>query len=218
MFRACISSVRLTTFAVALLALAAAPIPASAGGHGGGGGYGGGYHGSYYHGGYDHYHGGFYGIGIGIYPRWGYGYGYGYPGYYPGGVIVVDPGSYGVPVPPPYSVPQPYSVPRPSPAPQPDRLPPPTPVPTTAAVEVHVPADAQVWFDDTLTSQGGEVRLFETPALEGDRISHYTVRAKWTVNGKEFDLTRKIEVQAGRRTVVDFLKSEVKLLPVPEAQ
>jgi uncharacterized protein (TIGR03000 family) len=214
MIRIGISCVRFATLAIALVALAIAPIPAFAGGpHGGGGGggyhggggYGGGYHGGYggYHGGYGYYGG--YGIGIGLYPGWGYGYGYGwgYPLYYSSGVIAADSGYYAAPAPqsPP---PQPYTGPQPSPG------------ATTAAVEVRVPADAQVWFDDLQTKQSGEVRLFETPALDNNKVAHYAVRAKWTIDGRDVEQTRQINVQAGRRTLVDFLRPEAEVLPSPK--
>jgi uncharacterized protein (TIGR03000 family) len=205
MFQKCISYVRVATL---VAALAAAPMPVLAGGNGahGGNSYHGGYshggYGGYYHGGNGYYHNGFYGvnIGIGLYPGWGYGYGYGwnYPLYYPSGAIAGDAGYYNAPAP------QPYIGPQPAPGASP------------AAVEVHVPADAQVWFDDLQTRQSGDVRLFETPTLDSGKNGHYTVRARWTENGRDVELTRQVNVQAGRRTLVDFLRPEAELLPSPK--
>jgi uncharacterized protein (TIGR03000 family) len=78
----------------------------------------------------------------------------------------------------------------------------------TVSIDVRVPANAQVFFDDEPTRQSGELRTFTTPTLSGDRSYHYTVRAKWEENGKPVERKQTIEFRTGRRVVVDFLRPE----------
>jgi uncharacterized protein (TIGR03000 family) len=67
-----------------------------------------------------------------------------------------------------------------------------------------------VWFDEDATQQTGEWRSFSSPRLSDDRVYHYTVRAKWNENGRVRDQSRRIDVRAGRRTMVDFFLPETK--------
>ncbi len=71
-------------------------------------------------------------------------------------------------------------------------------------VEVRVPADAEVWFEGSKTSQTGGVRHFVSPALTPGRRHTYTIRARWTENGREVDRTRQLDVWAGRGYTLDF--------------
>jgi uncharacterized protein (TIGR03000 family) len=189
--------------------------------HGGGGYHGGYYHGGgynsgYYHGGYGGYHGyGYRGYGYGYYPGiylslggWpyygGYGYGsYGYSSYpsYGSYPYYSDYSAYYSPsmtYTPSYA--PDYSTPAYNYAPPADT--------TTATVTIHVPPDAQVWFDDSLTRQNGEMRTFVTPPLESGKVFHYNVRARWMNGNTPVDTTRSVEVRAGQRTDVDFMRSQ----------
>lgn len=75
--------------------------------------------------------------------------------------------------------------------------------PNVSTVTVRVPnADAQVWFDDTATTQRGTERVFHTPALQ--QAGTYTVKARWIDNGRTVDQQRTVQVQPGQSTVVDF--------------
>jgi uncharacterized protein (TIGR03000 family) len=183
------------------------------GGHGGGGGsYHGGGGGSYYHGGGSYYHGGGYdrggyygrsgfygGIGVGIYaPYYGYSYPYYAPSYAPS--IYVAPSYY---EPPTTAYIPPTSL---------ETRPPIRPVgidPQTlgnaALVEVSVPPNAEVWFDDLKTKQSGDTRTFRSPELEPGKTYLYDVKAKWVENGDEVTRTRTVRVQAGRAVQVDFV-------------
>ncbi len=76
--------------------------------------------------------------------------------------------------------------------------------PQPATVMVHVPADAQVWFDGTATSSTGPVREYASPPLQPGTDYAYDIRARWTENGQTIDRTRHIEVHSGERRVVDF--------------
>jgi uncharacterized protein (TIGR03000 family) len=193
------------------------------GGHGGGGFQGGGFHGGgygsahyggslggYAHGGY--YHGGFYGhpygySGYGHY-RHGYGYyGYGLGGYYPyyndyaypyiGGYDYPD-YDYGAydpyPAWPDESSTVYQSFYRPLNASTDNR----------AHVNVSVPVNAQLWFQDTLTSEKGTARRFESPALVPGKQYRYEVRAQWMENGREVTQTQNVDVYAGASVNMKF--------------
>jgi uncharacterized protein (TIGR03000 family) len=77
-----------------------------------------------------------------------------------------------------------------------------------AFITVRVPAsDAQVWFDDHRTQQGGVQRLFESPPLQSGTYI-YEIRAKWrNQGGKDMNQTRTVRVQRGQRVTVDFNRS-----------
>ena len=83
-------------------------------------------------------------------------------------------------------------------------IPAPDSTPGPATVDVHVPASAQVWFDDFLTTQTGDWRRFQSPPLAVGKDYHYVARARWTENGRMVDQTRRITVHAYEVTVVDF--------------
>jgi uncharacterized protein (TIGR03000 family) len=77
-----------------------------------------------------------------------------------------------------------------------------------ALIEVQVPADAQVWFDDENTSQRGMERTFRSPALQPGQDYSYEVKARWTENGKDVERTRKVHIHAGERVSVNFMANE----------
>jgi len=75
-------------------------------------------------------------------------------------------------------------------------------------VNLHVPANAAVWFDGNSTKQMGDWRSYMSPPTDSDKTMHYDVRARWTdANGQMVDQTRRVAVHAGQRTLVDFLTS-----------
>ena len=167
--------------------------------HGGGGGYGGGgWHGGGWRG------GGWYG-GIGL----GWGSPYLYGGY--GGWGYPDYGNYGTDYYggyPTYGYSTPYyqdNAVIPSTGYQ-SFYPPmmTTQSDNTATIEVRVPPDAELWFDGTKTNQRGPVRYFTTPPLTPGQTFTYEIRASGMANGNPMDQTRQVQVQAGKRTTVDF--------------
>jgi uncharacterized protein (TIGR03000 family) len=83
-----------------------------------------------------------------------------------------------------------------------------TAAPTPAQVTVIVPADADVFFDGTPTSQAGTERVFETPPLTPGQNYYYEIEAQWSANGEPFDQARKINVTAGSRVTVDFTSGQ----------
>jgi uncharacterized protein (TIGR03000 family) len=66
-----------------------------------------------------------------------------------------------------------------------------------ARINLLVPADAKIWFDESQTNQTGAVRSFESPPLPGDRDYNYQVRIQWKRDGKDVSEARKIIVHAG---------------------
>jgi uncharacterized protein (TIGR03000 family) len=75
-----------------------------------------------------------------------------------------------------------------------------------AEIEVHIPADAELWLDGNPTKQRGESRAFVSPLLQPGRNFVYEMRARWMQDGKPVEETRQIEVWAGARPVIDFRK------------
>ena len=78
----------------------------------------------------------------------------------------------------------------------------------TATIRVQVPADAQIWFGDSLTQQQGVDRIFESPPLEGNRDYSYTIKARWTKDGKPEERTRQVTVQPGQPVTVNFMDQQ----------
>jgi len=74
-----------------------------------------------------------------------------------------------------------------------------------AFIQVRVPENAQLFFEGDQTNQTGAMRTFISPALQPNKTYTYEIRARWNDNsGQGMDRSRKVTVQAGRRTFVDF--------------
>jgi uncharacterized protein (TIGR03000 family) len=73
-----------------------------------------------------------------------------------------------------------------------------------AEIELHVPADAKVWFDDTKTTQGGTSRRYVSPPLAGGRSYSYEVRVRWVEGGRPVTQSRRITVEAGGQVSLAF--------------
>lgn len=78
-----------------------------------------------------------------------------------------------------------------------------TPAPV-AQLNVHVPADAQVWLEGNPTRQTGPNRLYVSPPLQAGHQYSYEIRARWTENGRAREETRHLTVRAGDRLDVAF--------------
>jgi uncharacterized protein (TIGR03000 family) len=189
-----------------LLCLPEASFAQGRGGRGGRGGYGGGYGGRGYYGGS--------GISIGI-GGYGYGSGYGYGrGYYApyyGSGYYASPYGYGNSY---YAQPA-YGDGIISAGYQ-SLYPPSGAVQTNASramVHVVVPPNAQVFFDDSPTSQTGPDRTFMTGPLEPGTYS-YNISARWMENGKERRENRSVRVTPGQTAEVNFMGQA----PLPNPQ
>jgi uncharacterized protein (TIGR03000 family) len=73
-----------------------------------------------------------------------------------------------------------------------------------ATIVVTLPADAKLYFDTTLTKQGGATRTFVTPGLQPNKDYYYTLKAEAVRQGQPRSLSRNITVRAGQTTRVDF--------------
>jgi len=201
MFQSILSYAKIPALAVALLLTAAEQSEAQfRGGYGrGGGGYGGGYG-----------RGGGFNIGIGgrgvgvFVGRPGYyGYNQGYYGqaYYPANYYSYQP----YVVSPTYTTLQPipdttgYQSNYPSTAQIGGTE-------NTAMIEVLVPPDVELWFDGTKTQQTGGTRYFVTPPLTPGKTYTYEVRITSPTAIQSASTTRQVEVQAGKRTTLNFLE------------
>src|SRR5262249_54001888 len=77
----------------------------------------------------------------------------------------------------------------------------------TAHIRLVVPADAKVWFGDEATKQRGEIRHFESPALEPAHEYVYDVKVRWRAkDGQELTTTRQLNVSANNNASIDFTR------------
>ncbi len=76
----------------------------------------------------------------------------------------------------------------------------------TAHLTVHVPIDAELWFENVRTLQTGTARRFVSPPLLPGRSYVYDVRAVWTENGKEIAQNRRVRVSGGQQLSIDFIR------------
>lgn len=178
--------------ALALACMLCLPEASFAQGRGGRGGYGGGYGGRGYGGsgisigigGYGYGSG--YGYGRGVYaPYYGSPYGYGNSYYatplYVQGTIAPSYQSF---YPPTGAIQNSADASR-------------------AMVHIVVPPNAQVFFDDSPTTQTGPDRTFMTGPLEPGTYS-YNISARWMENGKERRENRSVRVTPGQTAEVNF--------------
>jgi uncharacterized protein (TIGR03000 family) len=75
----------------------------------------------------------------------------------------------------------------------------------TALVIVRLPAEAELWFDETKTTQTGSYRRFVTPPLQTGRALMYTLRAHWHVQDADLTRAERVRVEPGKSISVNFL-------------
>jgi uncharacterized protein (TIGR03000 family) len=74
-----------------------------------------------------------------------------------------------------------------------------------AHVTVRLPApDAVLYFNGARMLAEGQTRTFDTPPLESGQDYYYTVRVRWTQNGKKMEKSRTLDVRAGQNYTMDF--------------
>ena len=152
-----------------------------------------------YYGNYGNYWGGDLGRGYygGYYPAYGYGgyyspYGYGYsmPYYYEQNPMFAPSSSNQSFYPPDVS----QSFVR---------------TPNAATIEVMIPSNAQLTFDNNKTQQTGPMRFFETPPLTEGKTGTYELRASWTdPSGQPVIRTRTIQVSPNQHFRVNFMEAD----------
>jgi len=75
-----------------------------------------------------------------------------------------------------------------------------------ARIVVQLPADAKLTIDGVATKSTSAVRTFESPALKAGRAYSYVLEAKFTKDGDEVVVSKKIQVTPGKTTNVDMNK------------
>lgn len=80
--------------------------------------------------------------------------------------------------------------------------------PVPALIKIKVPDNAVIWFENQKMSQGGDQRIFQSPALEMKKTYFYKVKVSWPTGtgtlAKDFVTEQEIAVKAGETTSVDF--------------
>ena len=85
-----------------------------------------------------------------------------------------------------------------------------------ARVEVILPdAGAELLIQGQRMELTGRQRIFVSPELVAGKSFSYTITMRRMINGSNADATRKIEVQAGSNTRVDFTIPEAQQVPKP---
>ena len=93
--------------------------------------------------------------------------------------------------------------------------------PDSALLIVKLPAEAELWIDDTKTAQAGSYRQFLTPPLPSDRSLSYTLRARWLIKDMELTRVEKAQVSPGGKVTINFLTTDswtgrrIGTLPAP---
>jgi uncharacterized protein (TIGR03000 family) len=94
--------------------------------------------------------------------------------------------------------------------------------PEAALIVVKLPAEAELWFNEVKTTQGGSYRRFVTPALPRDRELSYTLRVRWRIKDAELSRSEEIRIRPGERFTVNFLTTDSwkgkRIGPVQEEQ
>jgi uncharacterized protein (TIGR03000 family) len=82
----------------------------------------------------------------------------------------------------------------------------PTPDATTKVATIHVkaPEGAEVWVEKDKINEGGAERSYSTPPLHATRTQIFTLRAKFTVEGKEVEQFRVVGLKGGETAKVTF--------------
>lgn len=158
--------------------------------------YGGGYYGGCYGGCYGCW-GGCYGCYGGCYGCYGGCYGcyggcYGCYGCYGGGIIVA-PAAPAAPV---------EKIPAPKPKEE-------AAAARTAKLVVSLPADANLYIDDTLMKTPSGKRTFNTPAIDRGQAYYYMVRAEVVRDGKTYSETRRVIIRAGDTSDATFTEAQL---------
>lgn len=75
----------------------------------------------------------------------------------------------------------------------------------SAALDVRLPAEAELWIEGQKMVQTGADRKFVSPPLPPGQRFTYELRARWKEAGRDVTKTKHIDVSAGDRLLVDFL-------------
>jgi uncharacterized protein (TIGR03000 family) len=81
-----------------------------------------------------------------------------------------------------------------------------------AEITVRLPADAQLFVDDKLSSQTEPTRVLQTPPLEADRDYTLDLKVRVPRGGQTETLHRRVDLKAGQRVEVDFTTEKTAAL------
>ncbi|HXG08557.1 MAG TPA: TIGR03000 domain-containing protein [Gemmataceae bacterium] len=84
-----------------------------------------------------------------------------------------------------------------------------------ARITVRLPADARLYVDEVLCTLTSDTRSFQTPPLEVGKTYAYTLKAEVQRNGRTQTESRRILVQAGKQTTVEFNELVVQVSSNP---
>jgi uncharacterized protein (TIGR03000 family) len=78
---------------------------------------------------------------------------------------------------------------------------------TQMALDIRVPANAEVWVNDSKIPQTGTLRTFTADNLTAGQTSSYKIKAQWTgEGGKKVTRERTIDSRPGQRMTVDLTR------------
>jgi uncharacterized protein (TIGR03000 family) len=80
--------------------------------------------------------------------------------------------------------------------------------PDTAVIVAHLPEDAEIWVEDSPTTQKGTVRQFVSPPLTPGKEYKYTVRVAWEEEGGKVSQVHTFPIRAGKIHCVDVVKAD----------
>jgi uncharacterized protein (TIGR03000 family) len=84
------------------------------------------------------------------------------------------------------------------------------------SLRVHVPQDAELYFQGTRMTKTGPVRDFVSPPLLNNRDYTYDIRAIWRdKDGREIEKERQVKVKPGDKLDIDLLAPETNLEAQP---
>jgi uncharacterized protein (TIGR03000 family) len=75
-----------------------------------------------------------------------------------------------------------------------------------AVIDARVPADAVIRFDGKPTTSTGPERRFLSPPLKPGHDYSYEVQVQWKEGGRTVERRRTVEVRAGQRVNLDFVR------------
>jgi uncharacterized protein (TIGR03000 family) len=76
----------------------------------------------------------------------------------------------------------------------------------SATIDISVPADAKVWFDDIPTVQTGSERRFESPPLTPGKTYSYEVTAQWRGPDGQYVVRKQpVSVRANEISNLEFV-------------
>jgi uncharacterized protein (TIGR03000 family) len=96
-----------------------------------------------------------------------------------------------------------------------------TPIRTMAAIDVRLPADAELSFEGVRMAQRGTLRRFVTPELMPGNSYTYDINATWNEDGREVSRIRHLTLKPGDHLTVDLTTAEpaatstLKTKPLP---